>query len=559
LSKIKYVLLMLCGIIIMNFSFLRAADNYLLHTVKKGDTLYSLSKQYGVTVQEIKDLNGLNSNRLDIGQKLKIKTLAEPAAKPSSPVVKNLKQSVAAEEQTVTADFNTENYKVKRGDNLGKIAAEHDMTLQELKTLNNLTGNQIKAGQLLKVKAKAKTPSAQKSIQSVQEEIPPLVTRDEYQIYTVKKGDTLSGIARTYGVTVDDIKKLNNMKSNRLSIGQNLKIKPAPAKSVATSETKTSAKRAEPKTAPADTSVLAAGKQSAVSAEQIQQDLSSVALPNEYYHIVQPKETLFRIAVNAGITLDELRRINNFPPDFTSIKIGQKIIIKDPSSYLASLSAPVTTDEEQTENEEENPSLTPEDSVLIEKVYIVQPKDNLFRIAKNNNMTVEELKKLNNLKSNTIKVGQKLYIKAPKGKQEEKPLPPPLTEEELKAKTKLRTDLIMPVDGKVISEFGIRNGRPHKGIDLGAQTGSPIYAVLDGTVVFSGVQGSYGNVVVIEHPEYVMTVYAHNEKNLVSVGETVKQGQVIGTVGSTGNATCSHVHFEYRIKGKAINPRKVLP
>ena len=117
----------------------------------------------------------------------------------------------------------------------------------------------------------------------------------------------------------------------------------------------------------------------------------------------------------------------------------------------------------------------------------------------------------------------------------------------------------MPVDGKVWSEYGLRNGRPHKGIDIGAKQGTPIYAVLDGTVVYSGVQGAYGNVVVVEHPDFVMTVYAHNEKNLVSVNEKVKQGQQIATVGATGNARGAHVRFEYRLKGKAINPRKVLP
>jgi len=77
-------------------------------------------------------------------------------------------------------------------------------------------------------------------------------------------------------------------------------------------------------------------------------------------------------------------------------------------------------------------------------------------------------------------------------------------------------------------------------------------------VVFAGVQGNYGNVIVIEHPDFVMTVYAHNDANLVKVNDSVKRGQIIAHLGSTGNATGPHLHFEYRIKGKAINPRKVL-
>jgi len=196
--------------------------------------------------------------------------------------------------------------------------------------------------------------------------------------------------------------------------------------------------------------------------------------------------------------------------------------------------------------------------VVIERVYIVQRKDTLFKIASENGMTVDELKKLNNLSSNEIKTGQKLYLAGKPRTSSSSAVTERLTDEEVQKRDRIRSDLYMPVEGKVISEYGLRNGRPHKGIDIGAKSGTPIYAVLDGTVVYSGVQGAYGNVVVIEHPDFVMTVYAHNEKNLVSVNDKVTKGQQIATVGSTGNAQGSHLHFEYRLKGKAINPRKVL-
>ncbi|MCB5230130.1 MAG: M23 family metallopeptidase, partial [Candidatus Cloacimonas sp.] len=66
------------------------------------------------------------------------------------------------------------------------------------------------------------------------------------------------------------------------------------------------------------------------------------------------------------------------------------------------------------------------------------------------------------------------------------------------------------------------------------------------------------NVVLLEHANFIITVYAHNERNLVRLGDSVKKGQPIATVGQTGNATTPHLHFEYRVKGKAINPRNVI-
>ena len=107
---------------------------------------------------------------------------------------------------------------------------------------------------------------------------------------------------------------------------------------------------------------------------------------------------------------------------------------------------------------------------------------------------------------------------------------------------------------QVSSKFGNRRGRLHAGIDLRAPRGTPIHAAADGRVVFSGRSGDYGRMVVIDHGGGVETAYAHNSRNLVNRGQRVKQGDIIGNVGRSGNATGYHLHFEFRRYGRPLNP-----
>lgn len=94
----------------------------------------------------------------------------------------------------------------------------------------------------------------------------------------------------------------------------------------------------------------------------------------------------------------------------------------------------------------------------------------------------------------------------------------------------------------------------HKGIDIPAPMNTDVLASDDGIVIFSGYQNGYGNVVKLKHFDGKITIYAHNNSNVVSLGEIVKKGQVISKVGSTGNSTGNHVHFEVIVNGENINP-----
>ena len=121
-----------------------------------------------------------------------------------------------------------------------------------------------------------------------------------------------------------------------------------------------------------------------------------------------------------------------------------------------------------------------------------------------------------------------------------------------------RIPLVWPVEGPVISTFGQRSRGWHAGIDITADMGSPVFAAASGTVVYSGWIRAYGQVVKIQHNNGFITLYAHNQKNMVEVGEDVEAGQVIATVGRSGHATGPHVHFEVRRDGKAYNPLHLL-
>ena len=118
-----------------------------------------------------------------------------------------------------------------------------------------------------------------------------------------------------------------------------------------------------------------------------------------------------------------------------------------------------------------------------------------------------------------------------------------------------------PIEGRVTSHFGWRRspwggggGQMHNGIDISAPSGTPILATGGGTVTFSGWQGAYGHKVIIDHGFGIRTVYAHNSRNLVSVGQVVERGDHIANVGSTGNSTGPHVHYEVLVNGTAVNP-----
>ena len=250
-----------------------------VYIVKKGDSLYSIAQKYNTTVDELKKLNGLTSNIINVGQILKL----------------------PEKENIVDYDL----YIVKKGDTLYKIANNYNISVNELKKINNLTSDTLSIGDQLLV---------------------PIIDESDYTIYIVKKGDSLYSIAQKYNTTVDSIKKLNNLASNLLSINQQLKIPTKKEEEVQNFYNYV--------VVPGDT-LYSIAKNNNTTVEIIKSinNLSSnvidvgmqLKLPINFVYTVKKGDSLYSIAQKYNTTVDELKRKNNLSSNLLSI--GQILII----------------------------------------------------------------------------------------------------------------------------------------------------------------------------------------------------------------------------------------
>lgn len=186
-------------------------------------------------------------------------------------------------------------------------------------------------------------------------------------------------------------------------------------------------------------------------------------------------------------------------------------------------------------------------------LHTVEQGENLWLIARAYGVTVSALVAFNDLpQPDRIVAGQTLVI------------PPAGGGDSLAAVTRparLRSlTLRWPLQGGVLTSlYGPRGDRMHKGIDLAAPMGTPVLSAADGRVTYADWAGTYGILVMIDHGDGVVTKYAHNSALRVRPGQTVRAGQHIADLGSTGRSTGPHVHFEVEIDGEAVDPLLYLP
>lgn len=257
------------------------------YVVQKGDSLYSIANKLGTTVSELKKENNLTSNTLQIGEVLRIPT----------------KEIYEGEENV---------YIVKKGDTLYSVAMANNTTVDELKKANNLTSNILSTGQLLKI------PSA----------LLPEST------YIVKKGDSLYSIANKYNTTIDELKRINNLTSNILSIGQVLKLPSDKASDVENEENTISY------TVQKGDSLYSIARKYDTTIDRIK-DLNNLTtnllsigqvllIPTdtnlETTYTVKKGDSLYSIAKKYNTTVDRLKQLNNLTSNLLSI--GQILIVR---------------------------------------------------------------------------------------------------------------------------------------------------------------------------------------------------------------------------------------
>jgi len=186
----------------------------------------------------------------------------------------------------------------------------------------------------------------------------------------------------------------------------------------------------------------------------------------------------------------------------------------------------------------------------------VEPGQSAWRIAMAYGLSVSELLEANGAAGPRLIVpGQYLWIP---GAQEKRDVPSFENFGDRDSAISRRT-FVTPVDGKISSGFGGRKGGRHDGVDILAPEGTEVRAASYGVVIYAGdgMRG-YGTTVLVDHGEGVTTLYGHLNSFRVKSGDAVASGQVIGAVGRTGNATTSHLHFEIRSEGEAVDPVKYL-
>lgn len=264
------------------------------YTVQKGDTLYGISKQFGVSVDELKRFNNLSSNVISIGDILQIPMTGETTyvvqrgdslyriAQLYQTTVSAIKELNGLTSDLLTigqilkipgldsdGSTNYVNYTVQKGDSLYSIAKSFDTTVSEIMDLNQLSSTILSIGQILKIPTKN--------------------SGTDYGVYLVKKGDTLYSIANQYGITVSELKSLNNLTSDQLSIGMMLKV-------------------------PNTGAILECFG-------------SNYEEPTYITHTVVRGDNLYSLALQYGVSVDSIKKLNNLTSNLLSI--GQVLKIKE--------------------------------------------------------------------------------------------------------------------------------------------------------------------------------------------------------------------------------------
>ncbi len=251
----------------------------------------------------------------------------------------------------------------------------------------------------------------------------------------------------------------------------------------------------------------------------------TLVIPRPLVHVVQPGDTAYGVSRRYGVDLTEMVRLNDIPPPYTLVP-GQRLAM--PGGILrASLG----------ENGEPDATTTPE-----ERAQTAAPDPAEPAVAAATSRTAAEPES-----EAAAPTRQEAALPLPRGSI---PQPPPRAEERF----------LWPLEGQIVARFGSRSDGVHNdGINIAAPRGTPVRAAENGVVAYVGEElRGFGRLLLIKHDDGWVTAYAHNDSILVRRGDTVRRGQVVARVGSSGNVARPQLHFEVRRGTRAVDPLTVL-
>lgn len=319
-----------------------------------------------------------------------------------------------------------------------------------------------------------------------------------YELYVVDNGDTLSGIAKSKDLSVEEIMEFNNMTSVTIRPGQDLKIPRDDAAKTNTNQEK--------------------------------------AAEAKIYYTVRPGDTLSAIAARRNLPVEEIMAANSLNSDF--IKAGQELVLPLLNSKAAGGST-------KTAAKTTSSKSTPNDPI----VHKVQRGDALSSIARMYGTNVDSIRSANNLSGDRIFAGDELII------TDYQRGPFTLSRGSLIWPVNGRITSNFGWRNHPIKKTRLF----HNGLDIAVRSGTPVKAAAAGEVVHSGWMNGFGYTVIIDHGRGVETLYAHNSRVSVAKGSMVNKGQQVALSGNTGLSTGPHLHFGVLQNEKPLNPKNYLP
>lgn len=344
------------------------------HKVRRGDSLSEISDRYGVSMTALKKWNHLRNNKAPMGRKLKIYTFDSVASnnKTSKQDTVSVKESTAIasntsktfkEEKVVSYKDVVKYHKVKKGDNLGEISDKYGVSVAAIKKWNHIKGSNIALGKSLKIiKNERIVTTVKKEVKADKNAIETSIASNDNEkatdFYVVEKGDNLFSISKKFNVSLEDLKKWNNLDDLNVEQGSKLTL---------------------------------------AENDKTEAEIANKAEVKIIEHVVDKGESIGIIARKYDVSVSDIRDWNNL--DSNTIQFGTKLIVG--KKYM------ISSDNKNNPTKRETIVVNDRNEV---KLYYVKKGDSLFSIAKKYNVTASDIKKWNGIKNESLKPGMKLKI-----------------------------------------------------------------------------------------------------------------------------------------------------